>query len=204
VVSRARFGRATVRDHVDTLARMARSSATGALGRAVRLVARAAARGARAGARGVAAGASRVRTAARPAPRAGASGYPGDFDGTVTAVYAPDLDGEPDPGEIVWTWVPFEEDHRRGKDRPVLLVGHDGPWLLGLMLSSRDHDVRPAPPDERWLDLGTGAWDARRRPSEVRLDRVLRIDPQAVRREGAVLDRARFDAVVGSLPASRG
>lgn len=180
---------------------MSRSTAGSALGRAVRLVARAAVRGAKAGARGAAAGATRVRSRSRAAR---VSAYPGDFRGPLTATYAPDPDGEPDPGEVVWTWVPFEEDHRRGKDRPVLLVGRDGPWLLGLMLSSRDHDVRPAPPDERWLDLGTGAWDARRRPSEVRLDRVIRVDPQAVRREGAVLDRARFDAVVGSLPAGRG
>ncbi len=181
---------------------MARSSATGAaLGRVVRLVASAAVRGAKAGARGAAAGAARVRTRARTA-RTGA--YPGDFHGPLTPAYAPDPDGEPDPGEVVWTWVPFEEDHRRGKDRPVLLVGHEGPWLLGLMLSSRDHDVRPGPPDERWLDLGTGAWDSRRRSSEVRLDRVIRIDPLAVRREGAVLDRVRFDAVVGSLRARRG
>jgi hypothetical protein len=115
----------------------------------------------------------------------------------VAARYAPDPDGEPDPGEIVWTWVPYEEDHARGKDRPVLLVGHDGPWLLGLVLSSRDHDARPGP--GRWLDLGTGDWDARRRPSEVRLDRVVRVAPGAVRREGAVLDAARFAAVAEAL-----
>lgn len=119
-------------------------------------------------------------------------------------MYAPDLDGAPDPGEVVWTWVPFEEDHSRGKDRPVLLVGHDGPWLLALLLSTRDQDGRPNGRGESWLDLGTGAWDGRRRPSEVRLDRVVRVDPAAVRREGAVLDRARFDAVVAALRDVRG
>lgn len=117
--------------------------------------------------------------------------------GAIDHTWAGDHDGRPDPGEIVWTWVPYEEDHARGKDRPVLLVGHDGPWLLGLMLSSRDHDARPGP--GRWLDLGTGDWDARRRPSEVRLDRVVRVAPGAVRREGAVLDAARFAAVADAL-----
>jgi hypothetical protein len=131
-------------------------------------------------------------------------GYPGDFEGVVEPVYAPDLDGDPDPGEIVWTWVPYEEDHTQGKDRPVLVVGHDGPWLLGLALTTRDHDTRPGRPGEVWMDLGAGAWDAKRRPSEIRLDRVLRIRPDAVRREGAVLDRARFDEVVGSLRRLRG
>ena len=47
-----------------------------------------------------------------------------------------------------------------------------------------------------WTDLGTGAWDARGRPSEVRLDRLLELTPESVRREGAALDRARFDRVV--------
>ncbi|WP_412175695.1 type II toxin-antitoxin system PemK/MazF family toxin [Cellulomonas sp. SG140] len=121
-------------------------------------------------------------------------------------VYAPDLDGAPDPGEIVWTWVPFEEDASQGKDRPALLVGRDGPWLLGLMLTSKDHvaageagGVRADRLGRVWLDLGTGPWDARRRPSEVRLDRVLRIDPAAVRREGAALPRAMFDLVTRAL-----
>lgn len=130
------------------------------------------------------------------------SAYPGDFTGKVTAVYAPNLDGVPDPGEIVWTWVPFEEDFERGKDRPVLLIGRDGTWLLGLMLTSKDHHRDAA--DEarwgrRWIDVGAGTWDSKDRPSEVRLDRVLRVDPRKVRREGAVLDRNRFNEVAASL-----
>ena len=39
--------------------------------------------------------------------------------------YAPDLDGRADPGEVVWTWVVYEDDPSRGKDRPVLVVGRD-------------------------------------------------------------------------------
>src|ERR1700752_2148705 len=35
--------------------------------------------------------------------------------------YAPEADGEPDPGEVVWAWVAYEDDPSRGKDRPVLL-----------------------------------------------------------------------------------
>src|ERR1700682_1667148 len=37
-------------------------------------------------------------------------------------VYSPDLDGRADPGEVVWTWVTYEEDPTRGTDRPVLVV----------------------------------------------------------------------------------
>lgn len=137
-------------------------------------------------------------------PHGTAPSYPGDFTGALVPVYSPDPDGEPDPGEIVWTWVPYEEDHSRGKDRPVLIVGHDDAWLLGLMLTTRDHDTDRGPRDEQWVDIGSGPWDVERRPSEVRVDRVIRIWPAAVRREGAVLDRRRFDQVAGSLQASRG
>ena len=113
--------------------------------------------------------------------------------------YAPRADGRPDPGEVVWTWVPYEDDPAQGKDRPVLVIGEDGDQLLALQLTSRDHDVDAAQEHRdgrEWMDIGTGAWDARGRPSEVRLNRLLRIDPGAVRREGAALPRETFDAVL--------
>jgi hypothetical protein len=113
--------------------------------------------------------------------------------------YAPRADGRPDPGEVVWGWVPYEDDPRRGKDRPVLLIGTDGGVLLGLMLTSKDHD-RDADQEARWgrhwMDVGSGGWDRERRPSEVRLDRLLRLDPAAVRREGAALDPVVFRKVI--------
>lgn len=113
--------------------------------------------------------------------------------------YAPRADGLPDPGEVVWAWVPYEDDPRQGKDRPVLLIGRRGTTLLGLMLTSKDHD-RDAADEARWgrhwMDVGTGGWDRERRPSEVRLDRLLELAPGGVRREGAALDRAVFGRVV--------
>ena len=136
-----------------------------------------------------------------PLPPAGAPRQnpgAGDFAGRGEISYTPRDDGRPDPGEIVWAWVPFEEGDGRGKDRPVLVVGRSGTDLLGLMLTSKDHD-RDAADEARhgrvWVDIGTGAWDRQGRPSEVRVDRVLRVDPADVRREGAVLDRRRFDQV---------
>ena len=115
--------------------------------------------------------------------------------------YRPRRDGRPDPGEVVWAWVPYEEDPQRGKDRPVLVVGTEGDRLLGLALTSKDHD-RDADQEARagrvWMDVGTGAWDARRRPSEVRLNRLLRLAPGDVRREGAALPREVFDAVLAA------
>jgi len=115
--------------------------------------------------------------------------------------YEPERDGRPDPGEVVWAWVPYEDDPAQGKDRPVLLVGRDGSDLLGLYLTSKDHD-RDADDEARygryWMDVGTGDWDGERRPSEVRLDRLLRLREDGVRREGAALSRAMFDEVVAA------
>jgi hypothetical protein len=119
----------------------------------------------------------------------------------VDVTYAPKPDGRPDPGEIVWTWVPYEDDPAQGKDRPVLVVGRDGARLVGLMLTSKDHD-RDAAQEARdgrfWLDIGSGPWDAQGRPSEVRVNRLVDVDPDAVRREGAVLDEPRFAAVLAA------
>ena len=128
--------------------------------------------------------------------------------GGDTIGYAPRADGQPTLGAVVWAWVPYEENDGRGKDRPVLLVGRrrsaGGPQWLGLMLTSKDHD-RDAADEARsgrqWMDVGTGGWDRERRPSEVRLDRLIVLAPDAIRREGAALDRAAFDRV---LSAARG
>ncbi|MDN4611488.1 type II toxin-antitoxin system PemK/MazF family toxin [Arthrobacter burdickii] len=113
--------------------------------------------------------------------------------------YSPSSDGKPDPGEIVWTWVPYEDDPAQGKDRPVLLIGRDGGDLLGLMLTSRDRN-NARDHDERYVDIGTGAWDRQGRPSEVKVDRLLRIPPADIRREGAVLPRRRFEQVLAAMP----
>jgi hypothetical protein len=119
--------------------------------------------------------------------------------------YEPEADGQPDPGEVVWGWVPFEEDPSQGKDRPVLLIGRtvaDGvEYWAGLMLTSKDHD-RDAADEARygryWMDIGTGAWDPEHRPSEVRLDRLVILRDDAIRREGAAVSRAVFDRVVAA------
>ena len=84
-----------------------------------------------------------------------------------TLVYAPDLDGHADPGEVVWTWVAFEENDGRGKDRPVLVVGRDGDRLLGLQMSSQEK----WDDDNGWLGLGLPQAEVRhrRRPPPARL-----------------------------------
>ncbi|MDT5229830.1 MAG: hypothetical protein QOE48_1481 [Mycobacterium sp.] len=110
-------------------------------------------------------------------------------------VYSPDLDGRADPGEVVWTWVTYEEDPTRGKDRPVLVVGRDHATLLGLMMSSQERHAA----DRDWVEIGSGSWDYEGRASWVRLDRVLDVPEESIRREGAILERTVFDVVAARL-----
>ncbi|MET9883190.1 type II toxin-antitoxin system PemK/MazF family toxin [Streptomyces sp. NPDC006430] len=116
--------------------------------------------------------------------------------GPVRTEYAPDPDGDPDPGEIVWTWVPYEENDGRGKDRPVLVVAREagGRTLLAVQLSSKRHDG-----DREWVPIGTGPWDSAGRESWVAVDRVLRVHEAGMRREACALDRRRFQLVVNRL-----
>ena len=136
-------------------------------------------------------------TSGEPAP---AEGGAGTYRGRFTVAYAPRDDAWPDPGEVVWAWVAFEEDETVGKDRPIVIVGAtpDG-RLAALMLSSRDHGG-----DRRWRRVGTGPWDAEGRESWARTDRVLAVEASAVRREGAALPRPVFDELASSLASSLG
>ncbi len=148
-----------------------------------------------------------LRTAARPSRRRPAAvrpsaRYPGDYRRLPRVTYAPHPGKLPDPGEVVWTWVPFEEDHSQGKDRPVLLVGRDGDWLLGLPMTSVDHDrdvAQEASEGRFWHDIGRGPWDSSGRPSEVRINRVVRVRPEAVRRVTGKVSQAVFAEVAAAM-----
>ena len=76
--------------------------------------------------------------------------------GDLRIEYTPQLDGDPDPGEVVWTWVPFEEDHTLGKDRPVVIIGRRGDVLSGVALTTKNHGYGA-------VEVGTGEWDSRHR-----------------------------------------
>ncbi|MEJ3405952.1 type II toxin-antitoxin system PemK/MazF family toxin [Rathayibacter sp. YIM 133350] len=117
----------------------------------------------------------------------------------VRLSYAPTPDGLPDPGEVVWTWVPYEERDGRGKDRPVVIVAAEGGGtFLAVQLTSKPHESRD------YLPLGAGAWDAEGRPSWAILDRVFRVRAGGVRREAASLDRDRYARLVDALRARHG
>jgi len=114
--------------------------------------------------------------------------------------YEPDRDGAPDAGEIVWTWVPYEENDGRGKDRPVLVIGRQSADRVYVVrLTSKPHDG-----DRDFLSIGTGAWDSQGRESWVDIELLYSVHEQGLRREAAVLDRQRYARVAKALTARYG
>jgi len=152
------------------------------------------------------AGRSLVESTRRPTRRAPHRPKPGpaepparDIDARgLTVEYSPCMDGDPDPGEVVWTWVPYEDDPRQGKDRPVVIIGRRADNLVGVALTSKQKD------NEVQVPVGTGPWDRAGRPSYAKVERLLEVDPDQVRREGAVLARGHFDAVVEGVRRTGG
>lgn len=109
--------------------------------------------------------------------------------------YAPQRDGAPDAGEIVWTWVPYAERDGRGKDRPVLVIARQSAErVYAVKLTSKSHDG-----DRDFLSLGSGPWDGQGRESWVDIDQLYSVHTSGVRREAAALDRGRFERVASVL-----
>ena len=123
-------------------------------------------------------------------------------DALAHASYQPIMDGDADPGEVVWTWVPYQEDASVGKDRPAVVIGAQGEGVYLLQLTSKDHTreaSQEAAAGRYWFDIGTGAWDSKGRPSEVRLDRALWVKATDVRREGSILPEVTWRRIVDAL-----
>ncbi len=109
--------------------------------------------------------------------------------------YAPRTDGDPDAGEVVWTWVPYEENDGRGKDRPVLVIGRaDADRVYAVRLTSKSHDG-----DRDYLSIGSGPWDSKGRPSWVDIEQVYLVHADGMRREASALDLDTFVRVAAAL-----
>lgn len=114
--------------------------------------------------------------------------------------YAPAKDGDPDSGEVIWTWVPYEENDGRGKDRPVLVIGpQSADRVYAVRMTSKAHDR-----DRDYLAIGSGAWDSQGRESWVDIEQLYSVHKDGMRREAAVLDRARYDRVAAALGSRYG
>ena len=123
-------------------------------------------------------------------------------DALAHASYTPVMDGDADPGEVVWTWVPYQEDASVGKDRPAVVIGAQGEGVYILQLTSKDHTrdaAQEAAAGRYWFNIGSGEWDSKGRPSEVRLDRALWVKATDVRREGSILPKSTWQLIVDAL-----
>ena len=113
----------------------------------------------------------------------------------VSIVYAPRRDGAPDAGEIVWAWVPFQEDPAQGKDRPMLVIArHDVQRVYAVKLTSRAPQGGAARRNDH-VAIGTGPWDRQGRESWVDVDQLYSVHHRGIRREAAALDRRAFARV---------
>jgi mRNA-degrading endonuclease toxin of MazEF toxin-antitoxin module len=110
----------------------------------------------------------------------------------VSVSYEPHPDGKPDPGEVVWLWIPYEEDATVGKDRPAVVVGWDDQQHLAVVpLTSKFHAGE--------VSVGVGSWDGSRRRSYAKVDQIYSVKRIFVRREGSSLAKASFDQLVAAL-----
>jgi hypothetical protein len=114
---------------------------------------------------------------------------------TVRIAYAPSRDGNPDAGEVIWTWVPYEENDGRGKDRPVLVIGRQSASrVYAVRMTSKAHEG-----DRDYISIGPGAWDSQGRPSWVDIEQLYSVHVAGTRREAATLDKKRYAAVAKAL-----
>lgn len=117
-------------------------------------------------------------------------------DQSRSIVYSPDLDGQAEPGEVVWFWVPTSSHDEKAFERPMLIIGRTlNHNLMGLLISSNaDHAGT-----KNWMSIGTGQWDTSGKPGWIRLDRTIVIPESAVRRRGAMFPQTRFDRIATAL-----
>ena len=109
--------------------------------------------------------------------------------------YAPDMDGQADPGEVVWIRIQQPDNPEGAVDRAILVIGRARQTMLGLLISPAQEHAD----EDNWLGIGSGAWDEQGRPCFVRMDTTLEVAESTIRRQGAVLPRRRFERVASVL-----
>ncbi|APT92093.1 hypothetical protein CPHO_03385 [Corynebacterium phocae] len=109
--------------------------------------------------------------------------------------FTPDMDGQADSGEVVWVWAPADTPQDPPQERAILVVGRTRTTILGLAISPN-----PEHADESWwLEIGAGEWDDQGRQCWIRMDRVLEISEEQVRRQGVLFPARRFERIANRL-----
>lgn len=114
-------------------------------------------------------------------------------------MYAPDMDGQADPGEVIWTYIRTQ----KGGDlqlRSILIVGRHKHTLFGLLISSKPEHIHK----HNWMRIGAGPWDRESRESSVCLDKVLEIPESEIQRRGVSMPERRFDRIAARLRSEFG
>lgn len=109
-------------------------------------------------------------------------------------IYAPDMDGQVDPGEVVWYRVVRAKD-AEPELRACLIVGRNAHTLLGMIISSNPEHRN----DNNWIPVGTGLWDPRGNKCWVRVDKIVEIPEARIQRRGVSMPERRYDRIAAEL-----
>lgn len=98
------------------------------------------------------------------------------------------------PGDVVWTFIRFEDEPGEGKDRPVIIIDVDGRRLsvVGMTSNSKRDGQRG------YVHIGNGSWDHLHRDSWANVHRVVVIPRRSIRRRGGSLDPSAFKKVLAA------
>ncbi|MEX3504851.1 type II toxin-antitoxin system PemK/MazF family toxin [Corynebacterium sp. LK2510] len=105
--------------------------------------------------------------------------------------YAPDMDGQAEPGEVVWVTVPSSPP----RERSIVVIGREHRDVIGLLISPETDHAR----DDDWLGIGSGEWEDNGEECWVRLDKTLLVPETDVHRRGIYLPPRRFDRIANRL-----
>lgn len=109
-------------------------------------------------------------------------------------IYAPDMDGHVDSGEVVWYRIVRTKD-ADPELRACLIIGRNEHTLLGMLISSNPEHRN----DDNWLPIGTGLWDPRGNKCWVRIDKIVEIPEARIQRRGVSMPERRFDRIASEL-----
>ncbi|AGP30399.1 hypothetical protein A606_03740 [Corynebacterium terpenotabidum Y-11] len=114
-------------------------------------------------------------------------------------IYAPEMDGQADPGEVVWFRVVRTKD-AEPELRACLVVGRNEHTLLGMLISSNpEHRT-----EDNWIPIGTGLWDTKGNKCWVRVDKIVEIPESQIQRRGVSMPERRYDRIAAHLRTHHG
>ncbi|WP_312979812.1 type II toxin-antitoxin system PemK/MazF family toxin [Corynebacterium sp.] len=114
-------------------------------------------------------------------------------------IYAPDMDGQADPGEVVWYHV-LPNRESTPELRACVVVGRNRHTLLGMLISSNPEHAE----DDNWVAIGAGLWDPRGNECWARADRIIEIPEASIQRRGVSMPERRYDRLANALRRNYG